>query len=180
MRNYSYLIGNKFGKGKRDKSVGEKISKGRMERKKRLGYINSPETRLKQSLVKKGKPAWNKGKKGFMSEDGRERLRQATLKRLANPENHYNWKGGKSFEPYPSLFTEQLKLKIKKRDKFTCQYCRVKEKDYFEKLSVHHIDYNKNNCEEKNLITLCRGCNAKANFNRSYWSNYFKEKVQRL
>jgi hypothetical protein len=44
--------------------------------------------------------------------------------------------------------------------------CGVEEKDYFQKLSIHHIDYNKENCKDDNLITLCRGCNAIVNYGR--------------
>ena len=40
---------------------------------------------------------------------------------------------------------------------------------------VHHIDYDKfNNCVA-NLITLCRSCHAKTNFNRESWIEYFKQ-----
>ena len=45
-----------------------------------------------------------------------------------------------------------------------------------EALTVHHIDYDKENCKENNLITLCKQCNSRVNFNRKYWTNYFKSK----
>lgn len=38
---------------------------------------------------------------------------------------------------------------------------------------VHHIDYNKLNCNPNNLITLCKSCHMKTNFNREYWLDYF-------
>ena len=38
---------------------------------------------------------------------------------------------------------------------------------------VHYIDYNKQNRNPNNLITLCNSCNAKVNFNRNYWKNFF-------
>lgn len=175
------LMGNKNGLGhKKSPEVRRRISKARKNRFKKLGYLNSLETRRKMSKSLQGRIAWNKGKKGFMSEAGKERLRQSVLKRLANPKNHYNWKGGKSFEPYSCQFTKQLKLKIKRRDNFKCRLCGVLEKDYFQKLSIHHIDFDKNNCNEINLVVLCRSCNSKVNYNREYWSKYFKEKVQRL
>ena len=42
-----------------------------------------------------------------------------------------------------------------------------KRKQEFKKiLAIHHIDYNKKNNKEENLITLCRSCNVKVNFNR--------------
>ncbi len=33
------------------------------------------------------------------------------------------------------------------------------------------------NCEEDNLITTCKQCNVRANYNRDYWQEYFKAKV---
>jgi len=80
------------------------------------------------------------------------------------------WLGGKSFEPYPILWTNKLKEFIRIRDNHKCQKCKTHKK---EKLSVHHIDYNKENCNEKNLITLCRSCHTATNSNRDYWYAYF-------
>ena len=173
------LIGNKNPLGnKHSEETKNKIRQKRLERKLRLGYINSPEVRIKMSQRMKGKEAWNKGKTGYMSKEGRDRIRQARLN--TPPEKHYNWKGGKSFEPYPIVFTNRYKIAIKQRDNYTCGLCGIKEQDYFQKLSVHHIDYDKHNCNKKNLITLCRSCNAKVNTNREKWTQFFKDKVQRL
>jgi hypothetical protein len=44
-------------------------------------------------------------------------------------------------------------------------------------LEVHHIDYNKKNCKEENLITLCKWCNLRANYNRNYWKTYYQNKL---
>src|SRR5574343_1203857 len=84
--------------------------------------------------------------------------------------NNQNWKGGISFEPYPFEFNSELKLKIRERDGFTCQLCGVKENG--RALDVHHINYDKQDCSEKNLISLCQqgnGCHQKTNGNREYW-----------
>jgi len=88
-------------------------------------------------------------------------------------ENNPNYKGGLSNLPYPSSFNDKLKLKIRERDNFTCQCCRLKEKYNFRNLDIHHIDYNKENCKETNLITLCQICNVKANSERDYWFAYY-------
>ena len=74
-----------------------------------------------------------------------------------------NWQGGISFEPYTIDWTETLKRSIRERDHYTCQLCNQYGN------AVHHIDYNKKNCNLNNLITLCRSCNSKVNFNRKYW-----------
>lgn len=173
------LLGNKNGKAnKNNKARARKISETRLCIMKERGWLNSSVTREKMSLARKGKTPWNKGK--TFSIESRKRMSEAQKKRFANPLNHPRWINGKSFEPYPCKFTKQLKLKIRTRDKFKCQLCGVQEKDYFQKLSVNHIDYNKDNCEEDNLVTLCRGCNSKVNINRDHWTSFFKLKVQRL
>jgi hypothetical protein len=42
-----------------------------------------------------------------------------------------------------------------------------------QKLSVHHIDYDKMNSDEKNLISLCVSCHSKTNINRKHWKIFF-------
>lgn len=78
------------------------------------------------------------------------------------------WKGGLSFEPYTVDWTDTLKKSIRQRDKYTCRVCGKEPS-----IIVHHIDYDKKNCNPENLITLCRKCHAKTNFNRTFWINYF-------
>ena len=89
---------------------------------------------------------------------------------------------GRGYEPYTSLFTSKLKFKIRKRDNFKCRLCNTTEKEhikqYNKKLDVHHIDYNKQNCEEYNLISLCRKDNLKVNFNRKYWKKQLRLKIK--
>ena len=96
-------------------------------------------------------------------------------------ENNPNWKDGASFEIYPLEFNEKLKAKVRKRDNYTCQNCRMTEEEHIivlgRNLPVHHIDYNKKNCDETNLIALCNQCNLRANANRDYWEKYFLEKL---
>jgi len=86
---------------------------------------------------------------------------------------HFNWKGGSSFEPYSSDFNEALKEKIRNRDNRTCQLCGIKEEELNRKLDVHHIDYDKKNCNEENLISLCKSCHMKTNFKRKYYRKAF-------
>ncbi len=106
----------------------------------------------------------------------------AQIKRLKDPKNRPCWKDGKSFEEYPQEFTQELKDQIRKRDNYTCQNCDMIEEEHIivlgEVLSVHHIDYNKKNCNKNNLISLCRQCNARVNFNRKYWKEYFEIKIE--
>ena len=86
---------------------------------------------------------------------------------------HLNWQGGKSFEPYTLDWTETLKRSIRERDHYTCQVCGKEPA-----IHIHHIDYDKKNCNPINLITLCRSCHAKTNFDRNYWIKLFKKKLE--
>jgi hypothetical protein len=69
---------------------------------------------------------------------------------------------------------ESLKNYIRNRDKNKCQnpLCKNKTK---KNLIIHHIDYDKKNCEEHNLITLCRSCHGKSNHNRTFHRNFYSE-----
>ena len=127
----------------------------------------------KKTQFIKGIVAWNKGKK--MPDSMREKMKKIASERIG--EKSANWNGGLSFLPYLPAFNAKLKLFIRNRDNFTCQLCFVKECDYFQKLSVNHIDYDKTNNSESNLITLCRSCNAKVNFQREKWTKFFSEKI---
>ena len=63
-----------------------------------------------------------------------------------------------------------FKRSIRERDHYLCQICL-----HGKGIDVHHIDYNKQNCNPENLITLCESCHGKTNGNRIYWKNYFKK-----
>ena len=78
---------------------------------------------------------------------------------------------------YPTEFNEKLKSFIRNRDNNICQMCGRLEFDNNRKLDVHHIDYNKQNCKESNLISLCNYCHNKTNFDREYWIEFFKIKM---
>ena len=96
--------------------------------------------------------------------------------------NAPNWQNGISKLPYSFFFNEKLKERIRERDNYTCQLCDILEEEHLaihgEVLSVHHIDYDKENCSEENLITLCKQCNARVNFNREYWTEFFNKKLK--
>jgi hypothetical protein len=82
-----------------------------------------------------------------------------------------NWKGGIA-KPllYPKgIWTLQLKERIRVRDNHTCRFCGVPELECNRRLSIHHIDYNEQNCQENNLISLCTSCHGKTNKKREEW-----------
>lgn len=140
----------------------EKIRAGRLARKARVGYLNSPATRQKLSEGRKGQKNWNFGT--HRSEDTKRKIGAAQM----GPNNH-TWKGGSSFFPYSVDWTERLRRAIRERDRYTCQVCNREPA-----IDVHHIDYNKENCDPINLITLCRSCHMKTNHDREAWFNYFQ------
>ena len=67
---------------------------------------------------------------------------------------------GDNESDYDKGWTEELREFIRQRDNFTCQECGVTQDKLGRKLSVHHIDFNKQDCSEENLISLCNSCHA--------------------
>lgn len=149
-------------------------------------------TKRKISAALKGRIPWHKGKTGVYSEEvrrkisevqtGRPRAEETKRKISLNNWNkkhpgkeHPNWRGGISFEPYCSKFNDTLKEKIRERDNRTCQLCNLRENG--QKLCVHHIHYDKENCAP-DLISLCARCSTKVNFNRDYYENLFMGKLK--
>lgn len=102
------------------------------------------------------------------------RLRE-NLSQMWSKEKSNFWNGGKSFEKYNLEWTNILKSSIRKRDKEICQLCKIHQDSLDYLLHVHHIDYNKNNCNPDNLIALCRNCHMGTNFNRPKWIKLFKK-----
>jgi hypothetical protein len=95
--------------------------------------------------------------------------------------NNPNYINGEGNFPYPLEFNDELKEQIRKRDNYICQNCGMTEEEHLivkgQILSIHHIDYNKDNCKETNLITVCDSCNTRANFNRDYWLDFYSNKL---
>ena len=149
------------------------------------GYKHTATNRKIMSDKRKGKSPWNKGIKmpyqvWNKGKNGLQVAWNKGLKGYCAGEKHYNWQGGKSFEPYGLEFNEDLKEVIRNRDRRKCQICEMTELEQGKKLSVHHIDYNKLNNDPKNLITLCKSCHMKTNFNRNYWIKFFKSEFDSI
>lgn len=92
--------------------------------------------------------------------------------------NHYAFK--EDNREYPAEWTAGLRKKIRKRDNYQCQVCDKTQNEEGIALQVHHIDYDKENNNESNLLSLCRGCHIKTNIHRTQWflffSNLMKER----
>lgn len=110
------------------------------------------------------------------------------ISKATKGKNNPRYINGLSLVSYNRNFSDELKLKIRCRDNHVCQNCGIIEEEHIKKygrvLSIHHIDYNKENCKEDNLITTCTICNIKANgnkeFDRSYWYSYYRYKIDNL
>jgi len=86
------------------------------------------------------------------------------------------WEGGLSFLPYPITFNSALKESTKQRDGYKCQICGVSQVECLQPMCIHHIDYDKQNCNISNLVTVCKICHLKTNSKRNYWKEYFMKK----
>jgi len=89
-------------------------------------------------------------------------------------EKNYNWRGGKSFEPYGLDFNIKLKKSIRKRDNQVCMNCGIHREKLNSALSVHHINYDKSCNIPQNLISLCKKCHTTTNNNREQWTQFLQ------
>lgn len=89
-----------------------------------------------------------------------------------------NWRGGLSYEPYCDIWTVELKEYIKWRDGYVCLNPCCKSLNPTN-LVVHHINYNKKNCDQYNLITICNTCNTEANFDREWHQSWYNAIIYR-
>ena len=64
---------------------------------------------------------------------------------------------GEAKRKYPIEFYK-IRDHILNRDNHSCKKCGIKNEELYD---VHHIDFNKHNNDEKNLITLCKQCHSK-------------------
>lgn len=170
----------------------EKIRKSRLGKKfpnlskARMGHFVSDEAKKKMSLAKKGKPSWNKGGKGHQAWNKGKKWSPEVLQKLSDSHKGKkmpletrikisNANKGKYFvaKGYSVDWTKTLRLSIKERDRFVCQICNDRQMDI--SFSVHHIDYDKKNCNPTNLMTLCKTCHTKTNHNRKYWQTLLEQ-----
>lgn len=128
---------------------------------------------------KEARERFSKIKTGVKKSLAMRRKLSKTLKKLfRDPSNCPNWQGGLSFEPYAPTFTWRLRKQIRTRDGFKCFLCLKKPPR--KRLHVHHIDYDKKNSDEMNLVSLCDSCHMKTNFRRNYWKILLKRKMKAI
>lgn len=87
---------------------------------------------------------------------------------------HYNWIKDRALKEYCEAWRdEEYKADIRERDGNRClnPYCAS---EHPEDLNIHHINYDKKDCHPKNLITVCRSCNSKANTDRAWHQSWYQ------
>jgi hypothetical protein len=86
-------------------------------------------------------------------------------------EKNWHWRGGHSPE-YCSKFNNEFREYVRNKFDRECFLCGIPENG--RRLSVHHIDYNRNsicNGKEWAFVPLCVSCHIKTNNNRWHWFN---------
>lgn len=121
------------------------------------GIKMSQKTRKKVSASLKGRKAWNRGLKGYMSGD-----------------KHYNWQGGitpENLKIRNQLDYKEWRKSVFERDNYTCQGCSIRggylEADHIKPFSM----YPKLRLDLDNGRTLCKPCHRKLGWHR------FREKT---
>ena len=111
-----------------------------------------------------------------VSEIRKQRIKEGKIITLKG-ENHPRFNNWSSREPYGKEWSGNLREFIRKRDNYRCQQCFRHQNELSRKLNIHHIDFNKRNNSENNLISLCDNCHIQTQFNRQDWISYFKERM---
>jgi len=170
---------------KRSERVKEIASKTHKNKKLSEEHIEI----LRQKAINNNPRYWSGKKNPYITGDlhpckrpeVRKKISEARIGKYAG-ENHPNYKGGKSFEPYCLVFSDKgWRQMIYERDHNTCQNCGITKmlsyKVFDVNLHIHHIDYDKKNCGRNNCLLLCLSCNTKANYHRWMWELIYKDKL---
>lgn len=184
----------------------QKLRLARAERKLRLGFLNSPETRKKMSDAKIGRvmseetkkkiSLSHKGKKAYQWRGGKpfcecgKRLATRVSKRCVEcfrksikGEKHWQWKDDRSGIVYigdrRSVCYKHWRRKVQERDKFKCKMLNT---DCSGRIEVHHIlgftQYPELRYEVNNGITLCHFHHPRKRNDEIKLSPYFKELIK--
>ncbi len=136
---------------------------------------------LKELNLPSPSPKYWKGRKH--NEQSKKKIKENNARHWLGKsgDKHAAWKGGLAIKKYPLFWTETLRRSVRERDGYICKLCGKTQVEEIEererRLAVHHIDYNKENCNPNNLITLCVRCNSVVNWERKYWEKEFKKLV---
>ena len=160
-------------KGSKNPMFGKKLSE---EHKRKISQNNGKywlgKKRDKPTIEKLSKARLGKARPGNPENWKHSAETKKKIGDMKRGDKCHFWRGGISYDPYPEDWTDVLRESIRIRDGYICQLCGIHQdelQDRFKKLDCHHIDYDKTNCNPDNLISLCRSCHQKTNFDREYW-----------
>ncbi len=135
----------------------EVITRGERTSEALMGHVVSDETKQKLSDAHSGKT---------LSDEHKLKISNSLLKRWASGEfedihvgeNSLLWRGGVD-KAYPLEFSAELKEFIRNRDEHKCRLCSEIE-SIDKAFPVHHINGDKNNNNQENLLTVCYVCHG--------------------
>jgi len=164
---------SKAGKGrKHTEETKQKISKAK---KGKVIISEKQKQQISQTLKKYFKTNSNPFKNKHHTKESKQKMSNA-LKGKYNGEKASNWQGGIDSKPYAIGWAAWYIEKIRARDSHKCQ--NPKCKNPHQLLDVHHINYDKQDHDPGNLITLCKRCHGKTQKNRNYWTTYYQEVIK--
>ena len=94
-----------------------------------------------------------------------------------------NWQGGISYLPYCIKFDDDLKERVREFFDRKCYICGKNEEENGQRLSVHHVNYDKMMCcnDVKPLfVPPCKKCHAKTLKDREGWEEFFTISLEYL
>ena len=189
----SFMVNERTAQGRRKRYINGHQSRG-IKRPYMVGD-NNPSRRpdvlekLRKPKTEEHKLKLHKPRSAPMTEEHKRNLRESiriaslrpevmkkrsdAMKRRVGPLAN-NWKGGIATEPYSRDWTKTLKEAIRQRDGYTCRNCGIKQDMLPKSLDVHHVDYDKTNCNPDNLVSLCHSCHMITQGGREQWKLRFR------
>ena len=82
---------------------------------------------------------------------------------------------------YCSKFNEEFKVRVRAFFGNKCFLCSKTEKENGKKLSIHHVNYDKDTlCNDGTVlfVPLCNNCHTLTNTNRDRWENFFSKELK--
>lgn len=176
-------------------------------RNAQLGKKHTEEAKKNMSEARMGVSPWNKGvpmteemlanhiatrPRGEMSEEHKKAISNAHTGKHVGEKNIMfgrtrdkspRWLGGISYLPYCEKFDDDFKESIREKYDRTCFLCPTTEVQNGRKLSVHHVNYDKNclcNDVKCDFVPLCLKCHGKTNGDRSYWERLIMDKLGQI
>ena len=151
-----------------------------------LKGANSPKyNQISFQCIICGKEFFRKSSKISKAKTCSNSCRYKLLSLVNSGKGNPSYTHGKSNEPYPLEFTKDFKNRIIIRDGEVCLTCGIsrakhKEKTGFD-LHVHHIDFDKSNLIDSNLMSLCMSCHGKTQKRPTeYWIDYYTKVMKEL